>query len=56
MNEKAKLQPSAGMSSAIHGSEHVSVRDLLRRKAMQKELARRGHRMVNAVPVCRQQG
>lgn len=55
MNEKSKLQPSAGMSNTIHGSENATVRNLLRRKMMQKELARRGHRMANAVPVCRQQ-
>jgi hypothetical protein len=56
MSEKSKLQPSAGMSNTIHGSDNVNVRDLLRRKMMQKELARRGHRMASAVPVCRQQG
>jgi len=55
MDDKAKLQRTAGMSYATHGGDRVSVRDLLRRKMVQKELARRGHPAANPVPLCRQQ-
>lgn len=55
MNDESKIQRSAGMSGSTHGHEQVNVRNLLRRKMMQKELARRGNRMANAVPLCRQQ-
>lgn len=53
MRDKAKAEPSSGTSYVEHGTERVSVRSLLRRKMLQKELARRGHRAAEAVSLFR---
>lgn len=51
MNDPSKLRQSAGTSASTHGHGQVNVRNLLRRKMMQKELARRGNRMADAIPL-----
>jgi hypothetical protein len=55
MDDKAKVQRTIGMSSATCGTERVTVRDLLRRKIMQKELQRRGHRAAETITLFRRQ-
>ncbi len=55
MDDKAKVQHSAGMPYSTQGSDRDTVRSLLRRKMVQKELARRGHPLAGGVPLFRQQ-
>jgi hypothetical protein len=53
MRDKAKAERSPGTSYVEHGAERTSVRTLLRRKMLQKELARRGHRAAEAIALFR---
>lgn len=53
MTEKPKAERSVGPQAVVPGAKQVTVRDLLRRKMMQKVLARRGPRGVDLAQIFR---